>query len=127
MKNFQIQRHYQKESKFNGIYSRNNFLNKRWPYAINLDQYESIGTHWIALYVNRINKRASHDEIYFDSFWVKHIPKEIKKFIRKKNIITNIYKIQTYVSIVGKKNFIGFVDFVLRGWNLLALYKFIFL
>ena len=44
MTNFQIQRHYQKESKFNGIDSRKNFLNKGWAYAINLDQYESIET-----------------------------------------------------------------------------------
>ena len=72
--------------------------------------------------MNRINKRVSHGEIYFFSFWVKHIPKEIKKFIRKKNIITNIYKIQTYVSIVGRNFYIRFVDFVLRGLSLLACF-----
>ena len=49
-------------------------------YVINLDKFESIGTHWIALYVNG-NKRTSYDEIYFDSFGVGHIPKEIRKFI----------------------------------------------
>ena len=38
---------------------------------------------------------------YFDSFGVKHIPKEIKEFIRNKNIITNIYIIQAYDSIIG--------------------------
>ena len=38
---------------------------------INLDEYSDIGTHWIALYVN--NKTVT----YFDSFGVKHIPKEI--------------------------------------------------
>ena len=32
--------------------------------------------------------------IYFDSFRVGHILKETSKFIRKKNIITKIYKIQ---------------------------------
>ena len=30
----------------------------------------------------------------FDSFGVEHIPKEIKKFIRNKNITINIYRIQ---------------------------------
>ena len=30
---------------------------------------------------------------YFDNFGVKHIPKEIRKFIGNKNIITNIYRI----------------------------------
>ena len=35
-------------------------------------------THWIALYANGNNGRASHDAIYFDSFGVDHIPKELK-------------------------------------------------
>ena len=30
----------------------------------------------------------------FDSFGVEHIPKEIRKIIGNKNIITNIYRIQ---------------------------------
>ena len=42
------------------------------------------------------NRRASYDEIHFDSFGVEYIPKEIKKFIGNKNIITNIYGIQAY-------------------------------
>ena len=54
--------------------------------VINIDEYKSIGTHWIALYVNGDNVT------YFDSFGVEHIPKEIKKFIGNKNIATNIYK-----------------------------------
>ena len=40
-------------------------------YVINLDEYKSIGTHWIALYVNAKNVS------YFDSFRVEHIPKKI--------------------------------------------------
>ena len=35
---------------------------------INLDGNESIGTHWIVLYVNTENVP------YFDSFGVEHIP-----------------------------------------------------
>ena len=55
--NFEIQKYYQKEpTKFNGVYSRNNLPNiKDGTYVINLDEYESIGTHWIALYVNGNN------------------------------------------------------------------------
>ena len=48
---------------------------------------KSIGTHCIAFYVN------GNNIIYFDSFGVDHIPKEIKKFIGNKNT-TNIYRIQ---------------------------------
>ena len=33
-------------------------------------------------------------KMYFDSFGVEHIPKEIRKSIGNKNIITNIYRIQ---------------------------------
>ena len=50
--------------------------------------YESIGTHWIALYVTNNNRT------YFDSLEVKHILKEIKKFMGSKNIITNIHRRQ---------------------------------
>ena len=85
---FEIQKYYQNEPKFNGVYSRNNLSKiKDGAYIINLDEYESIGTHWIALYVNAKNVT------YFDSFGVEHIPREIIKFIRNKNIITNIYRI----------------------------------
>ena len=56
---------------------------------------------------------------YFDSFGVEHIPKEIRKFIRNKNIITNIYRIQAYDSIMCGYFCIGFIDFMLKGKSLL--------
>ena len=69
--NFEIQKYYQNESRFNGLYSRNNFSKtKGGANVINLDEYESIGTHWIALYVNAENVT------YSDSFGVKHILKK---------------------------------------------------
>ena len=70
--NFEIQSYYQKEPKFNGVYSRNNLPKiKDEAYIITLDEFKSIGTHWIALYVN------GNNIIYFDSFGVEHIPKKI--------------------------------------------------
>ena len=94
--NFEIKKYYQNKPKFNGVYSRNNSPKiKDEVYVINLDEDKSIATHWIALYVNGNNRRASYDAIYFDSFGVEHIPKEIKKFIVNKTI-TNIYRIQAY-------------------------------
>ena len=81
--NFAIQKNYQKEPKFNRGFLRNNLPKiKDGAYVVNLDEYKSIRTHWIALYVNDINVT------YFDSFGVEHIPKEIKKFIAIKNVIT---------------------------------------
>ena len=87
--NFEIQKYYQNKAKFNGVYARNNLLRiKDGTYIINLDEHESIGTHWIGLYLNAENVT------YFDSFRVEHIPKEFRKLIGSKNIITNIYRIQ---------------------------------
>ena len=83
--NFEIQKHYQNGPIFNGAYSRNNLLKiKDWTYVINLDEFKSIETHWIVTYVNAENVT------FFDSFGVEHIPKEIRKFIGKKYVKTNL-------------------------------------
>ena len=51
--NFETQKYYQNEPKFNGVYSINNLYKiKDEVYIISLDKFESLGTHWIALYVN---------------------------------------------------------------------------
>ena len=51
--NFEIQKYCQKEPKFNGAFSRNNLPKiKDGAYV---DEYESIGTHWLALYVDDNN------------------------------------------------------------------------
>ena len=110
--NFEIQEYYQNEPRFNGVFSRDNLPNnniKNGAYVINLDEYRDIGTHWVALYVN--NKTR----IYFDSFGVEHIPKEIMKFIGNKKIIANIYRIQAYDSIMCGYFRIGFINFMLIG------------
>ena len=90
--NFETQKYYQNEPRFNGVYSRDNLPKiKDGAYIINLDEYSDIGTHWIALWVN------NNDVTYFDSFVVEHIPKEIKAFINRssqnKNITRNIFTI----------------------------------
>ena len=70
--NFVRQQYHENEPKVNGPYSRNNLSKIKYQaYIINLDEYESIGTHWIALYANTKNVT------YFDRFGVEHIPKEI--------------------------------------------------
>ena len=112
--NFEIQEYYQNEPRFNGVFSRDNLPNniKNGAYVINLDEYRDIGTHWVALYVN--NKIV----IYFDSFGVEHIPKEIMKFIGRKKIIINIYRIQAYDSIMCGYFCIGFINFMFNGKSL---------
>ena len=54
------------------------------------------------------------NNIIFDSFGVENIPKEIKRFIGNKNIITNIYRIQVYDSIICGFFCIGFIDFMFK-------------
>ena len=44
--NFEIQKYYQNEPRFNGAYSRDNLPQiKDGAYIINLDEYSDIGTH----------------------------------------------------------------------------------
>ena len=109
----EIQKYYENEPRFNGIYSRDKLPNiKDGAYAINLDDYSDIGTHWVALYINK------SDVTYFDSFGVERISKEIKTFINNNNIKTNIFRIQAYDSIMFGYFCIGFIDFMLKGKTL---------
>ena len=53
--NFENQKYYQSEPRFN-VYQRNNLPKiKNGAFVINLDEYKSIGPHSIALYVNDVN------------------------------------------------------------------------
>ena len=107
--NFEIQKYYQNEPRFNGVYSRDNLPKiKDGAYIINLDEYCDIGAHWVVLHAHNDNVT------YFDSLGVEHIPKQIKTFIhcplsfvlrplirdasQNKNITTNIFTIQAYDS-----------------------------
>ena len=58
------------------------------------------------------------DVIYFDSFGVEHIPKEIRTFISNQNIKTNIFRIQAYDSIMCGYFGTGFINFMLAGKTL---------
>ena len=108
--NFEIQK-YQNEPRFNGVFSRNNLPKKirDRAYIINLNGYTDVGRHWIALFCNK------NSIIYFNSFGVKYIPTEIKKFIGNKNIIPNIFQIQANDSVMCGYFCIGFIDFMLAG------------
>ena len=114
LKNLQIQKYYQNELKFNGVFSRDNLPNKikDGAYVINLDEYSDIGTHWISLYVK------NNDVAYFDSFGVEHIPKEIKEIIGNKSITANIFRIQAYDSTMCGYVCIRFINFIFKGKSL---------
>ena len=112
--NFEIRKYYQNEPRFNGVYCRDNLLErssakiKNGAYVINLDEYSDIGTHWIALYL------YNNNVTYYDSFGV-----ELKAFIdRSLSITANIFRIQAFDSIMCGYFCIGFIDFMLAGKTL---------
>ena len=120
---FEIQKYYQNKPRFNGVYSGDNLPErsstecnsveiKNEAHVINLDEYSDIRTHWIGFYV------LNNNVTYFDSFGVEHVPKEIKMFINKSTIVTNIYRIQAYDSMMCEYFCIGFIDFILAGKTL---------
>ena len=115
--NFEIQKYYQNEPRFNGLFSRDNLLKKIkvGAYVINLDEYADVGTHWIALFCSR------SEIVYFDSFGVEHVSEEIKEFIRNKNIKAYIFRVQASNSVMCGYFCIEFIDFMLAGKELIDL------
>ena len=112
--NFELEKYYEDEPRFNGVYSRNNLPKKikDGAYVINLDEYADVGTHWIGLFCNK------NEIVNFDSFGVQHVPEKIKEFIWNKNIKTNIFRVQANDSVMRGYFCIGFIDFVVAGKKL---------
>ena len=121
--NFELSEYCKNEPRFSGVYSRNNLPKtiKKGVYVINLDEYKNKGTHWISLFVK------PKYTVYFDSFGIVHSPKEINKFIRSKelgsavnnDIKSNIFRIQSYDSIMCGYLCIEFINYMLKGKTLL--------
>ena len=94
---------------------------KKGAYVINLEEYENTGTHWVSLFVK------PKYTVYFDSFGVEHIPKEINKFIRFKElghavhneIKSNKFRIQAHDSIMCGYFCIESINYMLKGKTLL--------
>ena len=116
---FEIQKYYQIEPRFNGVYSKDNVPDKikDGTYVINFNEYSDIGTHSIALY------SLNNNVTYFDIFGVKHIPKEIKIFIDKSIVVTNIFRIQAYDSVLCGCFCIVFIDFMLADKDVNNLFS----
>ena len=69
--------------------------------------------HILALYTK--NNKA----IYFDSFGVEYIPKEIEKFIGHRDTKTNVCQIQDFDSIMCGYFCIYFIDVMFAGKKLI--------
>ena len=87
LKNFEMEKYYENEPRFNGVFSGDNLPKK--------------------MFLPKI--------VYFNSFGVEHAPEEIKEFIGNKNITTNIFRAQANNSVMCSYFYIGFIDFVLAG------------
>ena len=75
--NFEIQKYYQNEPRFTGVFLRDNLPNKTkdGAYIINLGEYADTGTNWIALLCTEI------EVIYFDNFGVNMFLKKLKDLL----------------------------------------------
>ena len=123
--NFEISEYYKNEPRFNGVYSRDNLpkTTKKGAYVINLNEYTNIDTHWIAFSVQSTSVYDTYvknnEVIYFDSFGVEHIPKEITKIIGNKDIKVSIFRLQAYDSIMCGYFCIVLVNYILDGKSLI--------
>ena len=62
--------------------------------------------------------------IYFHSFRLEHIPKEIKKFIGNRNIETNNFRVEAFDSVLVGFFCIAFTDFMLKDKSLFEYINF---
>ena len=106
--------YFDSDKRFDGVFSRDNLniFNKDGAYIINLDKYDNIGTHWVAIYLKNNNVT------YFDSFGIEYIPKEITKLINDKSIKSNIFRIQLLNSILCGYFYIGFIEYTFNNLGL---------
>ena len=111
--NFEIQKYYENEPRFNGFYSRDNLPEKikDGAYVINLDEYADVGTHWISLFCKKM-------KLFVSIALVMNIPEDIKEFIGNKNIKTNIFRVQANNSIMCGYFCTGFIDFMVADKKL---------
>ena len=117
MTNIEIQKHYEKKSIYNGVYSRDSLSKsiKNSAYVMNFDEYSHVGINWISLCA------LSNNIKYFASFGLEPIPKEIRCLIGNKNMQANMFRIQTNNLIMCVYFCIGFTDFMLASKSLIVL------
>ena len=113
--NFEIEKYYENEPQFQGVFSRNSLptKSKDGGYIVNLDDLGKPGTHWVAIFIQKKNA------VYFDSFGVERLPEEIKRFLHGKNLNLNLFRIQEFDSITCGYFCLGFLDYMFAGKSLL--------
>ena len=117
--NFEIQKYYQNELRFNGSFSRDNLPRiKDGAHIINLDEYSDSGTHCVALHLGEASpKDVQNNNVTYLILSEQNIFG--KKFVNNKTIKTNIFRIQANDSIMCGYFCIGFIDFMLARKTLI--------
>ena len=112
--NFEIQRYYENEPRFNGVFSRNNLALKikDGAYVINLDKYAGVGTHWIVLFCNK------NEIVYSGRFGVEHAPKEIKVGLSPSEKSCAICLVESLVKMMKNAFY-----FILKALFVLKIFK----
>ena len=114
LSNIEINQYFNYDSKFNGVFSRNNLPRIKYvPYVINLDDKNSKETHSDSLFIDR------NTAVYFDSFRIEYIPQKVLNKIKDKSITHSIFRIHDNDSFTCGFCCIVFVEYLLAGTNLL--------
>ena len=101
------------------FFSRSNLPKlKNRAYVVNLDHSENTGAHWIVIFIKSNEFFEFPEVIYFDSFGVEYIPKEIMERIKDKNIKSNIFRIQDNNPIMCGYFCILFIQYMLDNKTL---------
>ena len=111
--NFDIQKYYENEPRFNGVYSRYNLPRRNKGWGIRNKPW------WICRCGHTLDCFICNrsEIVYFDNFDFEHVPEEIKEFAWNKNIIAHIFWVQANNSVMCGYFCTGFIDFMLAGKN----------
>ena len=113
--NFEITEYFKDEKRVNGVYSSNNLPKlKQGAYVINLEHSKNTGIHWVVIFVKK------DQVIYFASFGVEYIPKEIMEKIEhsslgNRNIKASIFRIHNNNSTMCGYFCILFIEHMLNN------------
>ena len=99
--------------RFHNIFSRDNLprINDN-AYAINLDDKQSNGTHWVPLFIDK------NTAVQFNSIWTGYNPQDALNEITDKSITHNIFRIQSDDSVMCEFNSIDFIECKIVGKTL---------
>ena len=86
---------------------------KDGTHVINFDDKQSKGIHWVSLLINK------NTAVVFDTFGIEYIPEEILSQIKDKTIAHNIFRIQSYGTVMCGSYCMALIEYMIAGKTLL--------